>query len=464
MTCQSKEKKSVVIIGAGLAGLVSAYELNKRGIPAIIYEARDRLGGRIQTQHKFNQEGMFCELGAELVDTAHVALQNLCKELNLTIEDLEENEQGIEQFLYYHEGQTYTQKDILPSYNHFLSLVEQDRAFLYQKERLVEPTFYQTMGAEHWDNMSLKEYLERKSTQGVDKWFLELIETAYTGEYGREAEKQSALNLMLLIGLKNNRQKVALFGESDESKRIQGGTSQLVRALYQALKRKGVRFMLGHKLSAIHDKDQYVLLTFESQGQMKEIKAGRVICTIPFSVLRNVEGMLKLDLSPIKKRCIKELSYGNHTKLMVGFRKRVWRNQLKGIRSNGSLFVNKRQCWESSRKQKGLTGIMTHYLPGTQTLSLETIGKDWELLCPGMSAYQDGNVVHRSWTSSDPFSLGSYTSPDVGQYTNIIGAQELPELQGRLLFAGEHCDREWQGFMEGAIRSAQSAVNLLLAS
>ena len=61
----------VAILGAGIAGLTAAYRLQKAGVPCEIFEASDRTGGRMFTRYDFNKDGMFCELGGELVDTDH---------------------------------------------------------------------------------------------------------------------------------------------------------------------------------------------------------------------------------------------------------------------------------------------------------------------------------------------------------------------------------------------------------
>src|SRR5262249_10470976 len=58
---------SVAILGAGAAGLTAAYRLDKAGVRCEIFEASARTGGRMFTKHDFNQDGMFCELGGELV-------------------------------------------------------------------------------------------------------------------------------------------------------------------------------------------------------------------------------------------------------------------------------------------------------------------------------------------------------------------------------------------------------------
>ena len=55
--------KGVIVIGAGVAGLAAAERLGKAGIPVIVLEARNRIGGRILTQRDV-ASGDPIELGA----------------------------------------------------------------------------------------------------------------------------------------------------------------------------------------------------------------------------------------------------------------------------------------------------------------------------------------------------------------------------------------------------------------
>lgn len=60
----------VVIMGAGVAGLATAYQLTASGISVRLLEAHDRMGGRIYTIH----DGAYpIELGAEFVHGRHPA-------------------------------------------------------------------------------------------------------------------------------------------------------------------------------------------------------------------------------------------------------------------------------------------------------------------------------------------------------------------------------------------------------
>ncbi len=71
----------VVIIGAGLSGLLTAYRLKKQGIPFKILEARSRLGGRINTV--LASEKTPVEMGATWFSAPHLNLISLLEELGL---------------------------------------------------------------------------------------------------------------------------------------------------------------------------------------------------------------------------------------------------------------------------------------------------------------------------------------------------------------------------------------------
>ncbi|RIK18273.1 MAG: amine oxidase, partial [Chloroflexi bacterium] len=57
-------RKKVLILGAGIAGLVAAYELKKAGHTPLLLEAQNRLGGRILTLRAPFAEGLHAEAGA----------------------------------------------------------------------------------------------------------------------------------------------------------------------------------------------------------------------------------------------------------------------------------------------------------------------------------------------------------------------------------------------------------------
>lgn len=68
----SNKKPKVIVIGAGLSGLTTAYRLQQEGIDVEVYEARNRVGGRVLT---INIDGNSAELGGQnITDGGHSSL------------------------------------------------------------------------------------------------------------------------------------------------------------------------------------------------------------------------------------------------------------------------------------------------------------------------------------------------------------------------------------------------------
>ncbi|MEC9050709.1 MAG: FAD-dependent oxidoreductase [Candidatus Neomarinimicrobiota bacterium] len=63
--------KSIIIVGAGLSGLVAGFELKQAGHDVIILEARDRVGGRVLTVRDPFSDGLYAEAGAARIPHDH---------------------------------------------------------------------------------------------------------------------------------------------------------------------------------------------------------------------------------------------------------------------------------------------------------------------------------------------------------------------------------------------------------
>ena len=97
----AKRGPTVAIIGGGLAGLTCAYRLRQAGVRATVYEGSDRLGGRCFTLRNFFDDGQMVERGGELIDTDHVQVRRLARELGLILDDLHAHEApGSEDFFF----------------------------------------------------------------------------------------------------------------------------------------------------------------------------------------------------------------------------------------------------------------------------------------------------------------------------------------------------------------------------
>ena len=456
-------KTPVVIVGGGTAGLVTAYRLMKAGVPCEVYEASSRFGGRMFTHEGFNTDGMFCELGGELVDTVHEELISLCEELGLPLEAFADEETNLSGPVYYFEGRAYTQAEVFEAFRPLAKKILADLKKAFPDGEVRMPTYLDTANAQALDDMSLAAYLDQQTE--VSPWLRNMLKVAYTGEYGLEADEQSALNLLLLIGTDD--EEFALYGDSDEAMRIKGGNGKLPQALVEKL-RGQVPLKTGYQLKGICQLPSGALeLDFDHCNQPWLVQADRVVLAMPFTVLREIPTVMNLPLSEVKKRCIAELGYGTNTKQMMGFSSRFWREAPHTVTGEVLTDLPAQAFWETSRLQPGKSGIITNFLGGKA--GKEATLKQWEQAMPDLDrvygrevrALHDGNAICFNW-SRNPLALGSYSCPRPGQYTRIIGSAHLPELEGRLFFAGEHCSQIWPGYMNGAVDSGNVAASQIL--
>ncbi len=100
----------IVIVGGGMAGLNTAYKLQKAGLKSTIYEGADRTGGRMFTATNLLGDGLTTELGGEFIDTGHEEMLALMDEFKLEKIDVENPEvESLKPETYFINGRHYTQ-------------------------------------------------------------------------------------------------------------------------------------------------------------------------------------------------------------------------------------------------------------------------------------------------------------------------------------------------------------------
>lgn len=455
---------SVAIIGGGAAGLTSAYRLQAAGVKPVVYEASNRWGGRMFTQYDF-YKGMFIELGGEFVDTNHEALQNLAKEVGIEMQDL--TTEGGED-LYFFKGQFHTPKDMVDPATQSGAFAPIAKQIAADAAKLTDAEDNWTEYAHELDRMNLKAYLEQFRGK-TDDWAIDLLDVAYNIEFALLTEDQSSLVMVDFIGTDLDK-PFAIFGESDELYRIKGGSSALINALVAALKEKA-DLQLGHALTELDTKDEKIVIGLDAPGGAKSETFDAVILALPFTRLRDVKGLERLDLSEEKLRCIRELGMGQGAKVLVGTTSRVWRASDSGLPapSNGNFYsdLGFQNLWESSRNQPGVAGIITDFIgvkPGVNDAKSahDALLADLPKMSPKMAESLDPNAVTSFFWGPYPYTLGSYASPKPGQYTTFFEVAAEPALEGRLQFAGDHTSVDFFGFMNAAFESGDRAAAALL--
>jgi monoamine oxidase len=296
----------------------------------------------------------------------------------------------------------------------------------------------------------------------VKSRFGQLLDVAYNIEFGAECGDQSALNLLYLLGYVGQGQ-LRLFGKSNEKFHVRGGNDQLAQAMAAKLAGQITR---GSQLVAIaKTAGGRFTLTFKQGTTTKTITADRVVLALPFSLLRTVD-YSKAGFSLEKTRAIRELPMGTNSKLNVGFKTRHWR----GLGCNGDTYADTgyQATWEVSRGQPGGAGILVDYTggrigdsfgSGTPVQRAQKFLGQIEPLLPGITKQFDGNATVDYWAAY-PWTLGSYSYYEPGQYTRFGGAE--PEPSDACHFAGEHTTQDFQGYLQGAVVSGNRAAGEVL--
>jgi len=446
----------VVIVGAGLAGLTAAYELRKAGVQEAIYESASRIGGRVFTAHDIMAPGLTTELGGEFIDSKHRDLLVLIHEFDLNLIDTRAPEEAEFTDTYFFSRGDRTEVEILGALIPIVTMMREDFA------TLPESVDFQTRSSRAiaLDRMSLDQYFERLVAAGFIR---DLFAVAYTTEYGLDPTEQSALNLLTLFDPNEptdpstDNGQLRLYGESDERFKVRGGNHRVIEEL---VNRVGGQVRMEHRLESVRQTGGCYSLSFARRsGGSTDVHADAVLLTLPFSVLRDVE--LRLDLSKVKRKAIAELGYGRGAKLLMPFANRVWRKHQR----SGNFFTDAgpQSGWDNNRGQPGDAGGLTIFTGGKKSIELALGAPDvcafrsvpaLTMIFPGADLSFSGRAQKFHWPSYS-HSIGSYSCYGPGQWTSIAGAEALPI--GNVFFSGEHCSREFQGFMNGAVETGRRA-------
>ena len=465
----------IAIVGGGIAGLNAALTLQDAGISSTIFEASNRIGGRMHSDTSSWLNGQTSEHCAELIDSGHKTILGLASRFKLATADLLGAEPIHSTDTDYFFGHYYTDAQAQADFNPVWANVKKDvNAAGY-------PTLYNsfTDAGRDLDRMSIYDWIESRVPGGHSSPMGRLLDVAYNIEYGDVTTVQSSLNLIYLLGFNSNPGNFQIFGQSDERYHIVGGNERLPKAIAAALAPGTVQ--LNTALTAIARRaDGTFDLTLTSGGVATTRNFDRVILTIPFSVLRTLN-YSAAGFDTLKKTAITQLGYGKNAKLHLQFNTRYWNSSGPWGIGNGSTYADTgyQNTWEVSRAQDGATGILVDYTGGGVPLAsfggdptdpavvarfARTFLRQIEPVFPGITQQWNGRAT-LDVPLTNPLLLGSYSYWKVGQYVGFSGyekARQPDPTTGKCHFAGEHCSTDFQGYMEGgASEGARAAQEII---
>lgn len=354
--------KKVLILGAGMAGLVAAYELSRLGHDVTILEARPRPGGRVHTLREPFSDGLYAEAGAARIPDNHELTLKYVKEFALDLE---------------------------PFYPSHLKALRFDRG---RREQVPIAGFSDAMASNFGEDLGGK----------PERWH-----------------------------------------------KIKGGSDLLPKAFAEKLAGK---IQYSAPVVRIEQDANQARVVFLNAGRQQSLVADKVVSTIPFSVLRNLE---LPALSERKRDVIRSIHYDAVSRVYLQTKNRFWEeNELNGFAfTSGAI-----EIWQPTWSQPGPRGIlMTYARPGEaeritrlkEKDRIATTLKQVDSIFGGLRANFEHGVT-KCWLN-DEWSRGAWAFVGLNDFFTAAA----PE--GRIHFAGEHLSPHFS-WIQGALSSGLRAV------
>ena len=442
--------KKVLIVGAGLAGLVSGYQLTQAGHDVTILEAQLRPGGRVQTLRDPFSDGLYTEAGAARIPDNHDLTLHYVKHFNLNLVPFFPNKLSMVYLIGGKRIKTPSWADVDLSQMP-LSLTEEERRLgmpgllkKYLSGPLNESGDPRTPG---WPGASLKKYdtvtmAEFLREQGASHGAIELLEYRYAS-----AEDDPVSLLWYLRDTWYSLSETTRF-------KIDGGNDKLPKAFAERLQGK---IHYGSPVVRIEQDARGVRAIAIRSGMRQTFEGDRLICAIPFPPLRQV------DISPAfseqRQKAIAELRYDPVTRVILQCRSRFWEKD--GCNGFGVSDLPQ-EIFHTTYDQPGTRGLLASYMlvgVGQHAAAMDPESRtsfaahEMEKVHPGLLDNLEGSYA-KVWPA-DRWAGGAGTETAPGQITSLCVGLELPE--GRVHFAGEHIS-SYPYWMQGALQSGLRAA------
>lgn len=461
MTTTQSADVPVIVVGAGLAGLAAARAVRAGGHDVIVLEARGRVGGRTEGGH--TNDGTPIELGGQWIGPTQTRMYELVKELGLTT------------FPTYNTGSTVIHlggkrslmkptRGAVPKLSPFVladlaqGLARFNRAA--GRVPLDEPWRAKAAGAldsqtfATWINKTLRTKLGR-----------EYFHVACEAVFSAGPDELSALHAMFYAHSGTDLETLISVDRGAQQDRIVGGSIRIAETMAAPL---GDRVQLNQPVARIEHHNSGVLVTTRS-GQ--QFHGSHVIVTLPPTLAGRIH--YSPALPSWRDQLTQRLPAGSVVKLYAIYERPFWRDEgLNGQAASDmgpvKVTFDNSPPEVAAGKQPG-PGILMGFLEGAD-------GREWvrrteaerraaALDCFvryfGPAAAQPIEYIERDWMAEE-FSRGCYGAHFTPGVWSAYG-HALREPIGRIHWAGAECSAVWNGYMEGAVRTGESAAQAVLA-
>jgi monoamine oxidase len=466
---------SVLILGAGLAGMVAALELRKAGYKVRVLEYQERAGGRCWSLRGgdsytelggFKQDcafdsGLYLNPGPWRIPYHHRALLDYCKRLGVALEPFLQ----INFNSYLHapdafDGKPQRYRHVLADFNGYVSellakAANQDKldAAVTKEDKEILLEALRGWGALDKD-YSYKAGYYASWMRGYDR-------DPGGGLQGPPLPSTPlALDDILHSGLWRNLGFGFQYDYQQTLFQPVGGMDMIARAFFREV---AELISFNAKVTAIRQDDNGVTVTYEDAklgGGANEARADWCLCTIPLSILSQID----INVGKPMQAAIDAVPYAASVKIGLQFKRRFWEEDeaIYGGITFTSLPITQISYPSTNYNKPGkgvLLGAYNFGIPATEITALAPKERVKLALDNGaqihpqyMTEFENGIAV--AW-SRVPFTLGCF-----GLWSRAAREahyKDLCAIDGRILLAGEHASfvNAWQ---EGAILSSLDAI------
>ena len=450
-------RSDVVVVGAGLAGLTAARELTAAGRDVVVLEARDRVGGRT-VNHDLG-DGKVVEAGGQFVGPTQDHVLALAKQV------------GVETFpAYTHGASVYVnggkarryRGDIPPDPLALPDLGIAMRRINQLARKIPLDAPWRAPKARAWDSMTFESWI-RHTTAGSGA--LDLVNVLLGSAYGGSAADASLLySLWYIAGFGNEttpgtiERGIGVTGGAQES-RFAGGSQLISQRLSDEL---DGRVVLGAPVRAIEQDDDRVTV----KSDVDTWSARHVVVAVPPALAARISW--RPLLPPQQDALFSRMAFGALMKCEAVYPEPFWRaDDLNGqaVFRHGfpicSMFDNSPPDGKPGVLMGFLGGPQWHTWAGRPPHERRAAVLRSFAAAVGKPALRPVEYFEQDWVGEEWTRGGPTSVPGTGVLTELGPWRDRPF--GRVHWAGaEHSDH-WNGYMDGAVRSGETAARAVLA-
>ncbi len=460
--------KKIIILGAGIAGMAAAYELEKVGYNCTILEARERSGGRCWTVRRgtteteiggerqvatFDKE-LYFNPGPARSPQHHITL-DYCKDLGIPVEIFTNSNDAA---YYYNED--------IGSLSGKKVRIRAAKADMrgYTTELLAKAINQDALDGDlsAEDKEKMIEFLRVEGDLSPDLFYKGSESRGYSifpGASSQKGEIEDPFDLKALIrsGFGSYFRAEHYINWQMNMFQPVGGMEHIAKAFENRLKNKIIDLA---EVKEIRKKLNGVAIIYQDRfGRKRVLNGDFCICTIPLPVLKSIPA----DFSPQMKTAIANVPYTPTGKIGLQFKRRFWEedDRIWG----GITYTNQNitQIFYPSYDYLSSKGILVGYYnfdqPALETGNLSL--KERQAL-----ALSQGSKIHPQYQQEfeNSFSVAwhkiKYNLGGWASYTTQIREQYYPTLNqpdGPIYLAGDHLSY-YPGWIAGALESARKVV------